>query len=160
MVGEVVGREAVTLMRQSVWPRLRVSAAQIRVLVMTEINSQEPVEQAEQAPASDEVEGELREIVRQDLTNLRRNPETDSDLAANNIGSLLQRVASSSVQEIDRQIAELESLREMLSIEGARVQQAIVQYATLSQSAIQSTRIIAESLSHWKRVPDAPSIQG
>ena len=88
------------------------------------------------------------------------NPETDSDLVANNISSLLQRVAGTSVQEIDRLIAELQNLREMLSVEGARVQREIVQYATLSQSAMQSTKIIAESLSHWKKVPDAPSIRG
>jgi hypothetical protein len=127
---------------------------------MTVIKSREPATaDAEPAPAS-EVEGEIREFVRRDITSLRRNPETDSDLVANNISSLLQRVAGTSVQEIDRLIAELQSLREMLSVEGARVQREIVQYATLSQSAMQSTKIIAESLSHWKKVPDAPSIRG
>jgi hypothetical protein len=38
------------------------------------------------------------------------------------------------------------------------VRRDIVEYATLSQAAMQSTRIIAESLTHWKKVPDAPSI--
>ena len=98
--------------------------------------------------------------MRRDTASLRRQPESDSDLVANNISSLLQRVAGTSVQEIDRLIAELQTLREMLSTEGARVQREIVQYATLSQSAMQSTKIIAESLSHWKKVPDAPSIRG
>jgi hypothetical protein len=28
----------------------------------------------------------------------------------------------------------------------------------MSQAAMQSTKIIAESLIHWKKVPDAPSI--
>ncbi len=133
--------------------------AQTGVFVMTVIKSREPAADAEQTSGS-EVEGEIREFVRRDLTSLRRNPETDSDLVANNISSLLQRVAGTSVQEIDKLIAELQSLREMLSIEGARVQREIVQYATLSQSAMQSTKIIAESLSHWKKVPDAPSIRG
>ena len=77
---------------------------------MTVIKSREP---AEQAPVT-EVEGEIREFVRRDITSLRRQPETDSDLVANNISSLLQRVAGTSVQEIDRLIAELQSLREML----------------------------------------------
>ena len=40
------------------------------------------------------------------------------------------------------------------------MQKEIVEYATLSQAAMQSTRIIAESISHWKKVPDAPSIRG
>jgi hypothetical protein len=129
------------------------------VFVVSVIKSGEPAADAEQTLAS-EVEGKIREFVRRDMTSLRRNPESDSDLVANNISSLLQRVAGTSVQEIDRLIAELQILREMLSVEGARVQREIVQYATLSQSAMQSTKIIAESLSHWKQMPDAPSIRG
>ena len=91
-----------------------------------------------------EVEGEIREFVRRDIPGLRRN--SDSDLVANNINSLLQRVAGTSVQEIDRLIAELQSLRETLSTEGERVGREIARYAALSQSAIQSTKIIGESL--------------
>jgi hypothetical protein len=41
-------------------------------------------------------------------------------------------------------------LRDLLHQEGARVQREIAQYAHLSQSAMQSTKIIAESLAHWK----------
>ena len=39
------------------------------------------------------------------------------------------------------------------------VQREIVEYATLSQAALQSTKIIAESLTGWKKVPDAPSLR-
>jgi hypothetical protein len=35
--------------------------------------------------------------------------------------------------------------------EGARVQRELAEYAHLSQSAMQSTKIIAESLAQWKR---------
>jgi hypothetical protein len=49
-------------------------------------------------------------------------------------------------------------LRERLQDEGARVQREIVEYASLNQAAMQSTKIITESLGHWKRVPDASSI--
>ena len=54
------------------------------------------------------------------------------------------------MQEVDRLIGELQQLRELLHQEGARVQREITEYAHLSQSAMQSTKIIAESLSHWK----------
>ncbi len=101
-------------------------------------------------PTAHEVEGEIREFVRRDVATLRRHPEAESELVANNIGSLLQRVAGTSVQEVDRLIAELQALRELLSKEGARVQREIVEYANLSQSAMQSTKIIAESLAKWK----------
>ncbi|HEY6992606.1 MAG TPA: hypothetical protein VH397_02755 [Xanthobacteraceae bacterium] len=106
-----------------------------------------------------EMEGEIREFVRRDVaTNLRR-PESDSEVVASNIGALLQRVAGTSVQEIEKLIGELQTLRDMLQSEGARVQREIVEYATLSQAAMQSTKIIAESLTHWKKVPDAPSLR-
>jgi hypothetical protein len=106
-----------------------------------------------------EVEGEIRDFVRRDVATLRRQPESDSEMVASNITSLLQRVAGTSVQEIDNLIGELQTLRERLHSEGARVQREIVEYATLSQAAMQSTKIITESLTHWKKVPDAPSIR-
>jgi len=53
--------------------------------------------------------------------------------------------------------AELQTLREMLQSEGARVQREITEYAHLSQSAMQSTKIITDSLSKWKS--DGPARQ-
>ena len=124
---------------------------------MTLIKTRESVD-ADKASET-EVEGEIREFVRRDVATLRRQPESDSEMVASNISSLLQRVSGSSVQEIDRLIGELQTLRDMLHSEGARVQREIIQYANLSQAAMQSTKIIAESLTNWKKVPDAPSIR-
>ena len=110
--------------------------------------------------AETEMEGEIRDFVRRDVaTSLRRQPESDSKVVATNIGALLQRVAGTSVQEIEKLIGELQTLRDMLQTEAARVQREIVEYATLSQAAMQSTKIIAESLTQWKKVPDAPSLR-
>jgi hypothetical protein len=75
--------------------------------------------------------------------------QTDSHQVANNISSLLERVAGTSVQEIDRLVAELKILRDTLSAEGERVGREIARYATLSQSAMQSTKIIGESIARW-----------
>jgi hypothetical protein len=124
---------------------------------MSLIKSREPAE-LDKLPES-QVEGDIREFVRRDVATLRRPPDNDSEIVASNIGSLLQRVAGTSVQEIDKLITELQTLREMLQTEGARVQREIVEYATLSQAAMQSTKIIAESLTHWKKIPDAPSMR-
>ena len=118
------------------------------------------VEDDKAADALVKVEGQIREFVRRDVvTDLRHQPESDSELVANNINQLLQRVAGTSVQEIDKLITELQTLRDTLQSEAARVQREIVEYATLSQAALQSTKIIAESLTHWKKVPDAPSLR-
>ena len=124
---------------------------------MSLIKTREPADMDKSGES--EVEGEIREFVRRDVATLRRPPESDSEMVASNISSLLQRVSGTSVQEIDKLIGELQTLREMLANEGARVQREIVEYATLSQAAMQSTKIIAESLGHWKKVPDAPSMR-
>jgi hypothetical protein len=107
-----------------------------------------------------EVEGEIREFVRRDVASFRRPQAGDGELVAGNISSLLQRVSGSSVQEIDRLIGELEALRATLQQEGERVSREIVEYATLSQAAMQSTKALSESLTRWSRVGDAPSISG
>jgi hypothetical protein len=127
---------------------------------MSLIKSRETAELEKPAEIMENVEGEIRDFVRRDVATLRRPPESDSEMVASNISSLLQRVAGTSVQEIDNLITELQTLRERLHSEGARVQREIVEYATLSQAAMQSTKIIAESLTHWKKVPDAPSLRG
>jgi hypothetical protein len=143
------GREVVTI-----WCRNRPLGAHIMMMrtltgvIMTAMKSGKPIDLDSAREA--EVEGEIREFVRRDGSSLRRAPETDSEVVANNISSLLQRVAGTSVQEIDRLISELQSLREILQNEGARVQREITEYAHLSQSAMASTKIIAESLGHWK----------
>ena len=87
---------------------------------MTSIKSREPTELDKATESA--VEGEIREFVRRDVATLRRSPEADSEVVANNISTLLQRVAGSSVQEIDRLMGELHTLRELLQAEGARVQ--------------------------------------
>jgi hypothetical protein len=114
---------------------------------MTAVKTNKPVDLDQREAA---VEGEIREFVRRDGQALRRAPESDSEAVAQNISTLVQRVAGTSVQEVDRLITELQQLRDLLQKEGARVQREITEYAHLSQSAMQSTKIITESLSHWK----------
>ena len=111
---------------------------------------------AEHDQAVEELDREMREFVRHEVvTNSGQQPGNESDLVASNINSLLQRVSATLLQEIDSLITELESSRDMLQNEAARVQREIVQYSTLSQTALQSTKIITESLTQLKKVPDA-----
>ena len=118
----------------------------------------EPEVQAE-AEAEAEMEGEIREFVRREVDTMPRRPENEGTLIADNISSLLQRVSANSLQEIDALINDLQILRERLHDDGRRVQRQIVQYASLSQAAMQSTKAIADSLGHWKkRAPGAPGI--
>jgi hypothetical protein len=107
-----------------------------------------------QAPAP-EVEGEIRELVRRDVAQLRKpQPESGSELGVNNLNSLIQRVSGTSVLEIEKLIAELQTLRDYLQNEGQRVQREITEYAHMSQAATKSTKIIAESLAQWKQTAE------
>jgi hypothetical protein len=84
--------------------------------------------------------GEIRAFVQQQETNV------DGQAIANDLAALLHRAAHSSVQEIDAVMAQLELLREKVQGDGARVQRHLVNYATLTQSTLQTTRVISESL--------------
>ena len=97
-----------------------------------------------------EFEGEIREFIRRDVAHLRRPLNESSDQAVTNINSLLDRVSGSSVSEIDRLIADLRNVRDFLHSEGERVQREIASYAHLSQVAMTSVKIIAESMTQWK----------
>jgi hypothetical protein len=61
------------------------------------------------------------------------------------------------VQQIDGLIAELRTLRSLLPDQAARIQRELAEYVHLNQSAMQSTKIIAQSLVQWKQVGDWPS---
>ncbi|MBR0790203.1 hypothetical protein JQ631_14090 [Bradyrhizobium manausense] len=111
-----------------------------------------------------EVEAGIRDFVRNDIAYLRRpaaatttdSPPLDpsAEATVTNVNSLIQRVAGTSLAEIENLISELESLRDLLHAEGQRVQREISGYAQLSQAAMKSTRMIADNVSQWKRAAD------
>ena len=109
-----------------------------------------PARKLDETETPNEFEGEIREFIRRDVSHLRRPPNEASEQAVTNINSLLDRVSGSSVSEIDRLIADLRNVRDFLHSEGERVQREIASYAQLSQVAMTSVKIIAESMSQWK----------
>jgi len=117
--------------------------------------------------AVSEVEAGIRDFVRNDIAYLRRPAvtgevpapptaplEPNTEATVNNVNSLIQRVAGTSLAEIEKLISELESLRDLLHAEGQRVQREISGYAQLSQAAMKSTRMIADNVTQWKRAAD------
>jgi hypothetical protein len=107
--------------------------------------------------AVSEVEAGIRDFVRNDVAYLRRPApgvlstetalEPNHETTVNNVNSLIQRVAGTSLTEI-------ENLRDLLHAEGQRVQREISGYAQLSQAAMKSTRMIADNVSQWKRAAE------
>jgi len=135
--------------------------------IRTDKDKIEPTEADPNLAAVSEVEAGIRAFVRNDVAYLRRPPTLTPDAAAaaaalepsteatvNNVNSLIQRVAGTSLSEIENLIGELESLRDLLHAEGQRVQREISGYAQLSQAAMKSTRMIADNVTQWKRAAD------
>jgi hypothetical protein len=126
----------------------------------------ESVDEDQNSAAVSEVEAGIRDFVRNDIAYLRRpapsmvaagtdvaiDPATEATVS--NVNSLIQRVAGTSLAEIENLISELESLRDVLHAEGQRVQREISGYAQLSQAAMKSTRMIADNVAQWKRTAD------
>jgi len=106
-----------------------------------------------------ELEGKIHELVRRDSGAFGQT-DRDSELATNNLSTLLRRVSENSTSEIDNLISELRILREKLQADGNRVEHEIVEYAALSQSVIEMTRIVTDSMMQVKKMPKAPTIRG
>jgi len=104
--------------------------------------------------------GELGQFIPRDVSLLRRQRgEVDSanNPVAENLNALIQRAAGESMDEIDRVIRELESVREMLRNEGERVTRDVAGYVSLNQAATTVLKVIADSIKQWK---DAPAKAG
>jgi hypothetical protein len=74
--------------------------------------------------------------------------------AAEGLDAVVRRAAGDSMEEIDRVIRALESVRDMMRNEGERVSREIAGYASLSHAAATAMKVIADSIKQWKDAPD------
>jgi hypothetical protein len=103
--------------------------------------------------ASNEFEGEIREFIRRDVSSRRpgsAEPGATAQAESDNLNSLIERVSGATVGEIDRLIAELQTIRSLLQSEGDRVRREITGYAGLSQSAVATMKVINDTLSQLR----------
>src|SRR4030081_1975540 len=123
------------------------------------------IDEDENLAAVTEVEAGIRDFVRNDVAYLRRPApgllgstepalEPSTEATVNSVNSLIQRVAGTSLSEIENLISELESLRDLLHAEGQRVQREISGYAQLSHAAMRSTRMISDNVARWRVAAD------
>ena len=131
-IGELVRRDAIA-------PRLQHgNDKELNVGSLTHIQANE------EAEAFPKLKSEIGELVRRDATARPRLNELD-------VGSLVQKASATSVQEVEKLIAELQLLRGKLQNETARVQRKMVEYAALLRDARKSIDTISDSLSFWKK---------
>jgi len=84
--------------------------------------------------------------------------ETEKDVAP-----LIQTIAATSIAEIDRMIAQLQSAKEYLQSERQRVEEEIIRYTNLAQMATATAKIISDAVfrcypAHSERKSGAPNV--
>jgi hypothetical protein len=66
--------------------------------------------------------------------------------------TLMLRVSFESTREIDRLVDDLKGLREKLKNQADRIQSDIAEFVSLSQSTVQLSKIVSDSMAHMKGV--------
>ena len=87
------------------------------------------------------------------LAEQRPEALTESALATENLDVMIRSAAIDSMEEIDRVIRELESVRDMLLNEGARISREVSRYASVKRAAAAAMEAICENLKQWKERP-------
>ena len=101
-----------------------------------------------------DAEGNIREL-RDSGAAPQQSENNHAEMTANDLAMLLGRVSGTSTREIDNLIGELQTLRKKLQTDSNRLQRDIADYASLSQSVMQLTKIVSDSV---KKLPDAPDV--
>ena len=116
----------------------------------------EPERAADEAVATaSTVEGGSRDLVRREIKATRRRT-APAESTADQLNSLIERVAGMSMKEIDNLIAELQAVRNFVIAEGERVQREFTNYTQATQAARSSVKIITDAMGQWKNPAGAP----
>jgi len=88
------------------------------------------------------------------LLRQQRSQANSANDPAAQLNAVVNRVASASLEEIDRVIRTLEGVRDMMREEGERVSREVAGYASLSHAAVTAMKVMADSIKEWKVGPN------
>src|SRR3954463_10803631 len=95
-----------------------------------------------------DVESGIREALQLDRRQLRRVP---SSASADTETALVSKMSQAPLEEINRAITALQTMRQDLQDHGERVQRELSDYASTSRSALNSLKSLSGSLEQWKQ---------
>ena len=83
----------------------------------------------------------------------KQRPEAlaESALATENLNVMIRHTTIDSMEEIDRVIRELESIRDLLSNEVGSIDREVGGYASVNHAAVTAMKVISESLKAMER---------
>jgi hypothetical protein len=77
--------------------------------------------------------------------------EVGAELGGDTCAALIHKISTPSIEELDKMIGELQEARDYLQAEGERIEREAVGYTELSQTALESVRIISDTVSEWRK---------
>ena len=86
--------------------------------------------------------------------NRAKDASPAGELTTDSVTKYLQRTSAISCAEIDALISELHRLREKLVADSGRIEQGVVEFATLNQSVIRLTEVVSDSVAHVKALAE------
>jgi hypothetical protein len=96
------------------------------------------------------------ETVREPLPVQGMSPPTApvgpaAELGSDGFAALIYKIGAPTISELDKMIGELQEARSYLQAEGERIEREAVGYTELSQTALESVRIISDTVSEWRK---------
>lgn len=92
------------------------------------------------------IEDQIRELFPHQQRSETDDSINDPVVEAENVNVLIWRVAGASIEEIDRVIQELQTVRDTLINEGKRLDYELDRYAKLNRMSMTAMKTIADSL--------------
>ena len=109
--------------------------------------------QHEQIDVAAQLEEDITALIRRDTPPSHHSDrEPVADPTSGHMNGLVQQVAGTSIEEIDRIILELQSVREMLRGESERLSNEVARYANLNSITVTLMRSVADRL----KLPKGP----
>jgi hypothetical protein len=116
------------------------------------MNAMEPEQFTLASTAMTEVAEGNCDLVPADASSAPMPPaETEPEAGGDKFSSLIKTMGAPSIVELEKIIGELQQARTYLQAESERIERETVGYAELSQTAMESVRIIAETVGEWRK---------
>jgi hypothetical protein len=93
-----------------------------------------------------EIEGNIRTLVWDSASARKAAESEDVQMSPGDLKASLREVSRVSIEEDERLISELQTLRRTLKTTGERIERDIAEYATLSSQASQITKIVIDGV--------------
>jgi chemotaxis protein histidine kinase CheA len=93
-----------------------------------------------------ELEGNIRTLVWDSASAQKAVADEDVEMSPADLTASVREVSRVSIEEVDRLISELQTLRRRLKTTGERIERDIAEYATLSSQTSQITKIVLDGV--------------